>query len=61
MRLLLIQLLCQPERDLCLSSVQITQDQVKTFLQDAEKFNQKFKEEGPACVGTDLDKGESMT
>jgi len=40
------------------SSFQITHDQVKTFQSDATNFKEKFKMEGPASVGTDLDKGE---
>ncbi len=36
---------------------QITTDQVSGFTEEAQKFNRKFKEEGPASVGTDLDKG----
>ena len=38
-------------------TLQITQDQVGEFLLDGGKFNEKFKMEGPGCVGTDLDKG----
>ena len=37
---------------------QITQDQVTAFQAEAKKFNEKFKMEGPASVGTDLDKGK---
>jgi len=40
---------------------QITQDQVTAFQAEAKKFNEKFKMEGPASVGTDLDKGKSLT
>ncbi len=40
--------------------LQITQDQVKTFSSEAAKFNEKFKSEGPASVGTDLDKGDCV-
>ncbi len=40
---------------ICVS--QITTDQVSSFTEEVQKFNQKFKEEGPASVGTDLDKG----
>ncbi len=41
-------------------ALQITQDQVKTFSSEAAKFNEKFKSEGPASVGTDLDKGDCV-
>lgn len=44
-----------------LSSFQITHDQVKTFQSDATNFKEKFKMEGPASVGTDLDKGEAFS
>ena len=43
---------------LCVSFSQITQEQVTTFQAEAGKFNEKFKTEGPASVGADLDKGE---
>ena len=36
----------------------ITQQQVKSFQAEVDDFNTKFKTEGPATVGTDLDKGE---
>ncbi len=45
--------------DLAISPLQITQEQVQAFSSDAAKFNEKFKAEGPSCVGTDLDKGET--
>ena len=35
----------------------ITQQQVKSFQAEVDDFNTKFKTEGPATVGTDLDKG----
>ena len=41
-----------------MSFSQITQEQVTTFQAEAGKFNEKFKTEGPASVGADLDKGE---
>ena len=40
----------------CLS-VQITQEQVEEFMVKVARFSEKFKSEGPASVGTDLDKG----
>ena len=43
------------------SSFQITNDHVKTFQSDATSFKEKFKMEGPASVGTDLDKGEAFS
>ncbi len=46
------------QHNACVS--QITNDQVSGFSQEAQKFNQMFKEEGPASVGTDLDKGTYM-
>ena len=43
------------------SSFQIANDHVKTFQSDATSFKEKFKMEGPASVGTDLDKGEAFS
>lgn len=33
---------------------------MSTFSTEAEKFKEKFQTEGPASVGTDLDKGLSV-
>ncbi len=40
-----------------ISHLQITNDQVASFLSEVNKFNEKFKSDGPASVGVDLDKG----
>eukprot|EP00731_Ephydatia_muelleri_P035324 Em0114g8a len=39
---------------------QISLQQVQEFRAEAAKFNERFKETGPASIGTDLDKGVKL-
>lgn len=36
---------------------QITQKEIKNYSKDLKEFYQRFKNEGPGSVGSDLDKG----
>jgi hypothetical protein len=41
--------------------LQITQSQIGDFGGELQKFQERFKELGPGAVGTDLDRGMTMS